>query len=104
MVIKELTLRRAIRSELRKLVLEARKNRLFEQDEGKEEKDVKSVSQFKTQMMSALDELDLPTARMEGMMEMMKALMEKVAEGDTSSLGKISNILGVQWKTGEEKA
>ena len=103
MMIKETTLRRAIRSELRKLVLEAHKNRLFEQGEGKEEKDVKSASQFKIQMMAALDELDLPAARMEGVMEMMKALMKKVDERDTPSLSKISNILGVQWKTGEEK-
>ena len=37
MIIKELALRKAVRSELRKLVSEARKNRLLEQDEKTDE-------------------------------------------------------------------
>ena len=114
MVIKESTLRSAIQSELRKLVLEARKNGLLEQDldiadaagkDGETEKDVKvkSISQFKKDMISALGAIDLPTARLEGVSELMKALMKKIAENDTSTLNKIATFLNVNWKTGEEK-
>tara|TARA_Y100000034_G_scaffold10746_1_gene11252 strand:+ start:87 stop:404 length:318 start_codon:yes stop_codon:yes gene_type:complete len=104
MVIKEASLRGTIRSELKKLVLEARKNRLLEQ-EGTEEKDVKvkSVSDFKKDMLATLDSVDIPAARLEGVSELMKALMEKISEGDTSTLGKLANLLNVNWKTGEEK-
>ncbi len=114
MIIKELALRKAIRSELRKLVLEARKNRLLEQDlgiadsggkGGTEEKDVKvkSVSDFKKDMLATLDAIDIPAARLEGVSELMKSLMEKISEGDTTTLGKLANLLNVNWKTGEEK-
>jgi len=114
MIIKELTLRKAIRSELRKLMREAHKNRLLEQDLGiagaggkgdTEEKDVKvkSISQFKTDMMASLEAIDLPAARLEGVSELMKALMEKIAEPDAATLSKIATLLNVNWKTGEEK-